>query len=720
MSRADDKQQLRAKAKQLRALARQVDAAAGGRYDSHRQKMAEASRERSASGRDIGPLPPTTDPARKGAGGRSLLRFCLNYFPARFPLAFSSDHLAFVGDLERVVLEGGQLAVAMPRGSGKTTLAEVAAVWAAVYGHRRFVMLIGATEAKAVELLESIKAEIETNDLLAADFPEVCHPIRMLEGINNRAGGQTLGGERTRIEWTDRQVMLPRVAGAASGGTIIRVAGITGAVRGASVTVDGRKVRPDLVILDDPQTDDSARSPSQVTTRETVLNGAVLGLAGPGQRIAVVMPCTVIRPGDLADRALDRERSPQWAGRRCKMLAGEPTDVELWGEYAEILRKGLRADPPTREPATDFYRRHRAELDAGAVAAWPERFNPDEVSAIQHAMNLKIADARAFYAEYQNEPQADESDDSRGRPIVLTEIPLSRCPRGEVPPTVTRITAGVDVQQEVLFWFVVGWDESYGGQVLDYGAWPDQMAARFSGTDPYRTLTQRFPGKPLEARLFAGLEELAGHVLGRDWLPQGGGLPMRVGKCLVDAGWGEQTDTVHAWARQSAFANIVTPSKGVGIGAKKTPFSQWAKRDGERAGAGWRLTGQGRGRLCLIDTNWMKSFVAERLRTPAGAKGGLTLFGSDYSGHALLGDHLASETPVTVTAGNRRVDEWQLNPGRPDNHWLDCAIMATAAAGVLGLRYDPAAAAGVATANRQAAAVKMSERQKARRTLNAR
>lgn len=715
-----DPKALRAKAKKLRELARQADAVAGGRYGAHREAMADKSRERSASGRDIGPLPAVANVARKESCRRSLKQFCLEYFPARFPLAFSPDHSAFIGDLERVVTEGGQLAIAMPRGSGKTTLTEVAGIWATVYGHRRFIMLIGATESKAVELLGSIRAEVETNDLLTDDFPEVCYPVRALDGINNRANGQTLDGVRTRIEWTDRQAMYPRIKGEASSGAIIRVAGITGAVRGASVTVDGRKQRPDLVILDDPQTDDSARSPSQVLTRENVLNGAVVGLAGPGKRIAVVMPCTVIRPGDLADRALDRERSPQWAGRRCRMLDSEPTNVDLWEEYAEVMRKGQRADPPTRQPATDFYRRHREELDAGAVASWPERFNPDELSAIQSAMNLKIADPRAFYAEYQNDPQRDESDDSRGRPIVLTEIPLSRCPRGEVPPTVTRITAGVDVQQEVLFWFVVGWDESYGGQVLDYGAWPDQMAARFSGTDPYRTLTQRFPGKPLEARLFAGLEELAGHVLGRDWLPQGGGLPMRVGKCLVDAGWGEQTDTVHAWARQSAFANIVTPSKGVGIGAKKTPFSQWAKRDGERAGAGWRLTGQGRGRLCLIDTNWMKSFVAERLRTPAGAKGGLTLFGSDYSGHALLGDHLASETPVTVTAGNRRVDEWQLNPGRPDNHWLDCAIMATAAAGVLGLRYDPAAAAGVATANRQAAAVKMSERQKARRTLNAR
>ena len=40
------------------------------------------------------------------------------------------------------------------------------------------------------------------------------------------------------------------------------------------------------------------------------------------------------------------------------------------------------------------------------MIAWPERFNHDELSAIQHAMNLKLQDERAFYAEYQNEPLA--------------------------------------------------------------------------------------------------------------------------------------------------------------------------------------------------------------------------------------------------------------------------------------------------------------------------
>jgi hypothetical protein len=48
--------------------------------------------------------------------------------------------------------------------------------------------------------------------------------------------------------------------------------------------------------------------------------------------------------------------------------------------------------------ATEFYREHREEMDAGAVVAWAERFNKDEISAVQNAMNLKLLNFVCFYA----------------------------------------------------------------------------------------------------------------------------------------------------------------------------------------------------------------------------------------------------------------------------------------------------------------------------------
>ncbi len=84
-------------------------------------------------------------------------------------------------------MHGGLFALAMARGSGKSSIAEVACIWAVLYGHRNFVCLIGSDEGHACDMLDSIKTELDSNELLLADFPEVCFPIHALDGISNRA-----------------------------------------------------------------------------------------------------------------------------------------------------------------------------------------------------------------------------------------------------------------------------------------------------------------------------------------------------------------------------------------------------------------------------------------------------------------------------------------------------------------------------------------------------
>ncbi len=79
-------------------------------------------------------------------------------------------------------------------------------------------------------MLDSIKMELDGSDLLAEDSPEVCHPIRCLEGIDNRCSGQLYKGERTHIGWTASEVILPTIPGAKASGAIIKVAGITGRI----------------------------------------------------------------------------------------------------------------------------------------------------------------------------------------------------------------------------------------------------------------------------------------------------------------------------------------------------------------------------------------------------------------------------------------------------------------------------------------------------------
>ena len=398
---ADAKRKLRQQLRQINEIEKRTGTATKG-YEAHRDRAARRQAELSESGRDIGPLPAVVDPERRAAAEASFLAFCDSYFPATFSLPWSDDHREVIAALERSVREGGLFAFAMPRGSGKTSLTEAAALWALLCGYRDFVAIIGAGEDHANRMLESVKVEAETNELLLADFPEALFPIHALERIHQRAKGQLFQGRPTHIQWTADEVQFPAIPESKAAGGIIRVAGITGGIRGMSAkrAVDGRKVRPSLVLIDDPQTDESAKSPAQVAEREAVLQGAILGLAGPGAKIAGLCTVTVIRPDDLADRLLDRSRHPAWQGKRTKMVYSWPAAEELWLQYADLRREGQRGGVGTAV-ADDFYRERRAEMDAGSVVAWPARMYPGELSAIQHAWNLRI-DRRdaAFFAEY--------------------------------------------------------------------------------------------------------------------------------------------------------------------------------------------------------------------------------------------------------------------------------------------------------------------------------
>src|SRR5690554_4508698 len=259
-------------------------------------------------------------------------------------------------------------------------------------------------------------------------------------------------------------------------------------------------------MLDDPQTDESARSAQQVRARMKTLNGAILNLAGPGQKISGIMPCTVIRPGDMADQILDRDKHPAWQGERTKLVYAFPTNEKLWDKYAQIRADSFRNDGDGRE-ATEFYRQHQKEMDAGAVIAWPERYNADELSAIQHAMNLRLQDERAFWAEYQNEPLPQDEGDSDQLTAEAIAAKTNGHPRGIIPLGASHLTMFIDVQAKLLFHAVVAWEDDFTGYVVDYGTYPDQQRPIFTLREAQKTLARVAPGAGLEGAIYAGLEK---------------------------------------------------------------------------------------------------------------------------------------------------------------------------------------------------------------------
>jgi hypothetical protein len=657
------------------------------RYDDIKSRTGERARRVSAAGRDIGPPPAVVDAARRDSCRLDFRLFCETYAAESFPLAWSPDHLTAIGKIEGAVLRGELFAFAMPRGSGKTTLCEWACLWALLNGHRQFIVLIGSDQAIAEQMLDSIKSHLEQNELLAADYPEATYPIRALEGINARARGQTIDGTPTKIEWTADQITLATVPGGASSGAAVRVAGITGRIRGLRHTrPDGKTIRPDLVLIDDPQTDESAASPSQCATRERTLSGAILGLAGPGKTIAGLCTVTVIRTDDLADRLLDRQRHPSWQGERTKLVYEWPDAEDAWSQYAELRREGQR-DGTGTGAADEFYRQRQAEMDKGGRVAWTERKAIGDLSAIQHAWNLRIDRGEAaFNAEFQNSPLADDitTDKLDKRQLVLRATNIAR---GIVPAGHTKLTAFVDVQDRLLYWLVASWSESFGGHVVAYGAHPDQGSSYFEAASARKTLALATPGAGFEAALRAGLDETARLLLARDWQREDG-VPMRISQLMVDANWGQSTAVVRNFARSSPFAAQILPSRGKGVGASGTPMGP-RKNRGDRAGLNWLVgkTAEGTQIEATYDTNFWKTFVSARLRLGLGDPEAIMLHAGH---HEMLIEHLVAEFPVRVEARGRTVDEWK--EVARENHWWDCLVGCAVAASITGL--EPAASEG--------------------------
>ncbi len=537
-------------------------------------------------------------------------------------------------------------------------------------------------------------------------------PVARLEGIALRAKGQTCNGNPTLMSWTTGDVVLPTMPPpsnwpkhwplrgdgmAPTSGSIIGCSGLTGeGIRGSLKTLStGQMVRPSLVLLDDPQTPESSRSVTQNITREQLVSADVLGMAGPGKAISAIMPCTVISPGDFIDRILDRTNYPLWRGERSGMLISMPDDMNAWDKYFEVYRRCAGKEPPDFTESNNYYLAHQAELEKGASASWQDRKLPGEISAIQHAMHLYCRDRRAFWSEYQNKPLALRLD-PRITELDGTEIAnrLNRLPRLAVAPEITRLTAFIDCGKKVLSYVVVGWDDHFGGVVCDYGSYPEQNRTYYAADDARPSLADVFPGHDESASVYAGLQALTAQLLTREY-PRDGGGSLKVERCGVDAGW--LTDAVYQFCRQSPYSALLQPTKGYGIGAGAAPMATWAPKPGERRGEHWLIrptTESGRGRLALFDSNFWKSFVAQRLQTPLGGLGALTLWGTDPKLHQLFADHLTSEYRIQTEGRGRRVDEWKIKPERRDNHLFDGLVGCAVVASTLGLKWDSGAAIG--------------------------
>ena len=264
------------------------------------------------------------------------------------------------------------------------------------------------------------------------------------------------------------------------------------------------------------------------------------------------------------------------------MLYKFPTNIKLWDEYSQIRAESFQAGGNASE-GTAYYAEHREAMDEGAEVAWPQRKHDDELSALQHAMNLYYRDAAAFNAEYQNEPTVGDKDD-----ILLTVddvmAKVNDRKRGEIPLKCQYLTMFCDVHDTLIYYCVCAWEDDFTGYIVDYGTYPEQKRLIFTMKTATRKLSGEIKGAGIDAAIQSGLNNLITDYLARDWHRQGGAT-MRIDRGFIDSGY--KPGIVENVRRK--VGNSIMSSRGVGLKAASRPMSSYIKKPGERYGFHWYI-----------------------------------------------------------------------------------------------------------------------------------
>lgn len=641
-------------------------------------------------------VPPVRNPRRRRRAETDPALWLRTYLPDTFWHPFTANQRALLTAIQDRMNYGGWKCETAPRGEGKTSIIRGTTIWAIVSGRRRFVVIIAANGPDADANLESLRAEFERNDLLADDYPEICVPIRALGGANQRASAQTVAGRRTHLRWTGDRVILPSVDGSQASGALIVSRGIDAAIRG----LNHRGERPDLVLIDDPETRGTLRSPAETQRHEDTIDADITGLAGPTRRIAILYAGTVAAAHSLAARYSDPEIKPAWAGTRRRQLEKEPDRLDLWDKYLSLRAAGpLQGDETGRE-AFRFYRQHRRQMDAGAVVGNPHRYDqrilpdgtPVQLSALQACYDI-IADTgrEHFDTEYQNIPPTA----GEGETIRLTDLAVcqrtNHLDRGTTPPEADFLTAGIDVGTRALHWTVVAWKQA-AATIIDYGtvAVHSPLTGRLEDPENAPAVQDAILAALLEFRDMAD----AG------WIDSASGERRHLDLALIDVGYARASLDTPVWEFIAASPGTTyRASKGYGTGSGQTAYRHPTKRGGGR-----RLhnhcfaTYQPTRRTWLyhLDADYWKHFVHTALAAGPGRPGSLTLFGREPAVHRQYARQITAEE-WTHEFHPTRGDVWAWRPVRGrgrHNHWLDTTYAACCAAGILGLKtagFQPAA-----------------------------
>lgn len=290
-------------------------------------------------------------------GARDLVAWAKKYLPRYVPLEPCDLHRWLSSELGKMVEKRGtSLCCVAPRGYAKSTWVSIIYVlWCIVHHAEPFIVIASETAEQAQGFLHAVKSELESNAMIAADYPET-------------AGAGT--------HWTQKQIVTRN-------GIRVRAIGAGGRIRG----IRQREARPTLVIVDDPEGDASGFSAAIRIKINSWFFKAVSNVGSPATNYVVIG--TLIHEDCLVGVL---SRAAGWVTRTFRAVLRWPTRLDVWDAWERCLRDG-------DEAGAAFLEANRAAMLEGAEVLWPER------ETIVDLMTLRAKTTRAsFLSEKQNEP----------------------------------------------------------------------------------------------------------------------------------------------------------------------------------------------------------------------------------------------------------------------------------------------------------------------------
>jgi len=560
-------------------------------------------------------IPQCVNPKRRELCLEDPERFLRTYHAKKFRQAFGRVHSKMIVAIEERARTGGKKAVAAPRGRGKSTIVKGMNIYITARQLARFLLPVCATTALAGRMYRDYRNEWAHNDLLYEDFPEICAPVRELEGAPQRASRQHIDGHLTLINWSATDFLrLPRVPGDANdylkslglewspfGGVKMAFCGLDAAFRGMNIDDD----RPDFIPVDDPETRESAKSIQQIEDRIEIIKKDIEGLEGQDKPLAIVMITTLQNTYCASAQFTDPEKEPAWEGERWGWVEKWPDTVEdasditkhgLWSDYVSKRKAAQSAGDRHGMAAVEFYLSNRDAMDAGHKLL-ADNFKQITLkdgrqavhSAIQEVYN-KIADTSlaAFKSEYQNDPEeVGEEFKVKIQPHTVIGC-QGDFDRHSIAADASITVAGVDVRKTELHYARLASGESILHQIADYDV-------RSHGTSE-TTVEQA------EHLILDGLNGLDA-FWGDNPLLDSDGTARGLDLVLVDKGWmgnWKEDGQRKTWASQPVEAFCVSKGLRQYIPAKGQPNYKSPSPDRSVIiGDNWHINrGKGQQRTC--------------------------------------------------------------------------------------------------------------------------